>query len=77
MRRVSVGLGATVIVAALALWFFSFWLHVSSGLSTAMNPPVRPGEVIGSWGEALATIAFVAGWALLVIALWRCRHPGR
>jgi hypothetical protein len=72
-----VRLGATVIVAALAVWFLSFWLDVSSGLSTAMNPPVRPGEVIGSWGETLATIAFVAGWALLVIALWRRRRQGR
>jgi uncharacterized membrane protein (DUF485 family) len=77
MRRVGVGVGATVIVASLALWVFFFWLRTSSGLSTAMSHPVRPGEVIGAWGQMLATVAFIAGWVLVAIALWQRRHAGR
>jgi hypothetical protein len=74
--RVSVGLGVTVIVVSVALWVFFDWVQMASGLSSAMSHPVRPGEVIGAWGQALATIAFIAGWALLAIALWRRRHAG-
>jgi len=71
-------MAVTVIVASCGLWLFSFWLHFPSGLSTALNPPTRPGEVIGTWGETLATIAFVAGWwVLLVIALWQRRDHRR
>ena len=75
--RVSVGLGATVIVASVALWVVFDWVQMASGLSAAMSHPVRPGEIIGAWGQALATIAFISGWVLLAIALWRRRQADR
>jgi hypothetical protein len=75
--RVSVGLGGTVVVASAALWVVFNWVQSASGLSTAMSHPVRPGEVIGAWGQGLATIAFIAGWVLLAVALWRRRQADR
>jgi hypothetical protein len=33
--------------------------------------------VTGAVGQMLATVAFLTGWAILVIALWQRRHAGR
>jgi hypothetical protein len=77
VKRVTVGSSLMVIAASLVLWFPSFWLHVSSGISSAPTHPTRAGEIIGGWGEAVATIVFIVGWLLLAIAVWRRRRKDR
>jgi hypothetical protein len=66
MRLPGLRAGVALMIAALVLWFFSYWLRLSSGLSMALDHSTRAGEVIGGAGEALATALFVA--ACLIIA---------
>ena len=77
VKRVTVGNSLIVIAVSLVLWFPSFWLRVSSGISSAPTHPIRAGEIIGACGETIATLAFIAGWLLLAIAVWQRRRKDR
>ncbi len=76
MRRVTVGLAASVLAVSVAGWFFFYWFAIASGISAAPHAPFA-GQVVGAWGQTLMTVVFIAGWALLAVALWQRRSGHR
>ena len=72
--KIRLRLGVAVMVGAAILWVASWWLEAASGLSIALNPLVRPGQVIGSAGQILGVLLLLLGVALIGVAIAQRRR---
>lgn len=65
---------AALIGVSFLAWFSFFWLAMSSGIHASLTHTPTTGEIIGGWGQAVTTVSFIAGWAMLAVGLSRRRR---